>query len=231
MTSSQVKQWNLLAPAGRLGLAGLLVIVGAITAACGGGSEAAATSKRPKSSTVSSVPSPLAAETEPADPPLVISPRAPLTQPVDAGFDPPFSLRIPARWTSVLRDVSAFQVYAGKEEYEITFDHTYRHKESVAHAVRRLTATAGLTAGRVRDVVIGLRRGKGFSAGSDAAVMFGDSGFHTNEASRLEVFAVPAGDGTTITVFLTAGGDPMHGLDALAPLARRIFKTVTWQAR
>jgi hypothetical protein len=171
----------------------------------------------------------MATESEAPEPTLVIDPRAPLSQPVEAGFDPPFSLRIPADWTSVLRDRSAYQVYAGNEDYEITFDHTYREKESVAAAVRRLRATPGLTAGPVTNVVIGNRKGEGFSAGSDAAVMFADSGFHTNEPSRLAVFAIPAGDGTTLTVFLTAGGNPMHGLDLLAPLARRIFKQVTWQ--
>lgn len=157
-----------------------------------------------------------------------INPRAPLTQKVDAGFDPPFTLRIPARWTSVLRDVSAFQVYAGNEDYEITFDHTYRSKESVAHAIARLTKTDGLAPGRVTDVVIGDRQGKGFLASSQGAVRFVDSGFHTREGSNLEVFAIPVDDGTTVTVFLTAGGNPVHGLDALGPLARRIFKTLDW---
>ena len=77
-------------------------------------------------------------------------------------------------------------------------------------------------------MVIGDREGKGFVASSMSAVMFVDSGFHTNQGSRLEVFAIPVKDGTTVTVFLTAEGDPMHGLDALGPLARRIFKTVAW---
>ena len=161
-------------------------------------------------------------------PGVSVNPRAPLTQRVDAGLDPPFTMRIPQHWTAVLRDVSAFQAYAGNEDFEITFDHTYRSKESVAHAIARLVRTAGLKPGPVRAVVIGGREGRGFMATSRSAVMFEDSGFHTNEPSRLEVFAIPAADGTTVTVFLTAGGDPVHGLDALGPLARRIFKTVEW---
>jgi len=119
-------------------------------------------------------------------------------------------------------------VYAGNEDFEITFDHTYRSKESVAHAIARLSSTDGLTPGRVSNEVIGDRQGKGFMASTQAAVMFVDSGFHTNQASRLEVFAIPVKDGTTVTVFLTAEGNPMHGLDVLGPLARRIFKTVDW---
>ena len=218
--------------AGRLAAAGaLLIAVAVVTAACGGDSSATTTTAPPSSPAGSSTPSSAPADDEQADATRLINPRAPLTQFVEAGFDPPFSLRIPARWTSVLRDRSAFQVYVGNEEYLITFDHTYRLEESVADAIGRLTSTAGLTPGRVTDVVIGKRRGQGFTADSEAAVMFEDSGFHTNEASRLEVFAVPAGDGTTVTVFLTAGGDPTHGLDGLGPLARRIFKTVEWHAR
>lgn len=80
------------------------------------------------------------------------------------------------------------------------------------------------------SVVVGGREGKGFGAESESALRFLDSGFHTNQASKLEVMAIPVPDGTTITVFLTAGGDPMHGLDALGPLARRIFDTVEWHS-
>jgi hypothetical protein len=209
----------------------LLATVALIAAACGGSPSASTT---PESSSGSSS-APASATAAPADPDesagtkTSINPRAHLTQIVEARFDPPFRLRIPARWTSVLRDRSAFQVYAGSEDFEITFDHTYRSKESLAHAIARLVRTEGLTTEPVTDAVIGDRHGKGFAAVSQAAVMFVDSGFHTNQASRLEVFVVPVKDGTTVTVFLTSEGDPMHGLDALGLLARRIFKTVDWQ--
>jgi hypothetical protein len=208
----------------------MLIPVAIISTACGGDSPPATTpasTSRPGSAPPSTA-TPSAGTDESAGTNASVNPRAPLTQTVDAGFDPSFTLRIPARWTSVLRDVLAFQVYAGNEDYEITFDHTYRSKESVAHALARLMITDGLTPGRVTDVVIGNRRGKGFVASSQSAVMFADSGFHTNQGSKLEVFAIPVKDGTTVTVFLTAGGNPMHGLDALGPLARRIFKTVDW---
>jgi hypothetical protein len=158
-----------------------------------------------------------------------IKPRAPLPQHVDAEFDPPFTVRIPAGWTAVLRDRSAFQAYAGTEDYEITFDHTYRSEESVTRALARLMRTDGLTPGRVTDAVIGGREGKGFVASSTSPVMFVDSGFHTNQGSRLEVFVIPVKDRTTVTVFLTSEGNPLNGIDALGPLARRIFKTVAWQ--
>jgi hypothetical protein len=160
---------------------------------------------------------------------LTIDPQAPLTQRVRSAFYEPFTVRLPAGWTSVLRDKAAYQVYTGNEEYEITFDHTYTLKESVSEAIARLKETPGLEAGPTTPVRIGNREGSGFDATSDAAVMFGDSGFHTNEPASLQVFAVPAGDGTTITVFLTAGADPMKGMDTLGPLARRIFRTVRWR--
>jgi hypothetical protein len=201
-----------------------------LSAACGTASspESTSDSPSPSSPTPQSPATPTAVVREPTGTDASIKPRAPLAQAVDVRFDPPITLRIPALWTAVLRDRSAFQAYAGNEEFEITFDHTYRSKESVAHAIARLLRTDGLTPGRVTDVVIGDREGKGFVASSTSAVLFVDSGFHTNQGSRLEVFAIPVKDGTTVTVFLTAEGNPMHGLDALGPLARRIFKTVAW---
>jgi hypothetical protein len=212
MGASYLRRWVWLA---------VLIPIVVVSAGCGGASS-------PTSSAPSPTTAPPAATDESSGSNASINPRAPLTQTVHARFDPPFTLRIPAHWTAVLRDVSAFQAYAGNEDFEITFDHTYRSKESVAHAIARLLRTDGLTPGRVTDVVIGGRAGKGFTASSQSAVMFVDSGFHTNEGSRLEVFAIPVKDGTTVTVFLTAGGNPWHGLDALAPLARRVFRTVAW---
>jgi hypothetical protein len=214
-------------------LAGLTMVVlipiAVVSAACQGEPSSTPTPGSPAaSSAAASTPAP-SSDTATTDATPSINARAPLTQRVRAGFDPPFTLRIPAPWTSVLRDVSAFQVYAGNEDYEITFDHTYRARESVAHAIARLVRTDGLQPGPVKDVAIGGRQGKGFKASSQSAVVFTDSGFHTNQASRLEVFAIPVEGGGTVTVFLTAEGDPMHGLDALAPLARRIFKTVDWR--
>jgi len=207
-----------------------LIPVALLSAACGGPSTATTapeSAARSSSATPSTVGPSTTAE-ESAATHESIDPRSPLRQTVDAGFDPPFTLRIPARWTAALRDRSAFQVYAGNEDFEITFDHTYRSKESVADAIARLMSTDGLTPGPLRNVAIGDRRGQGFTATSQAAVMFVDSGFHTNQASSLEVFAIPVNDGTTVTVFLTAEGNPVRGIEALGPLARRIFKTVDW---
>jgi hypothetical protein len=208
----------------------VLLSVAMPSAACGGGSSPESTPDSPSTSS-SAAPSSAtttAAADKSADTDASIKPRAPLTQVVDANFDPPFTLQIPAHWTAILRDRSAFQAYAGNEDFEITFDHTYRSKESVADAVARLSQTDGLTPGRVTNVIIGDRKGKGFVASSESAVRFVDSGFHTSQGSKFEVFAIPVKDGTTVTVFLTSEGNPMHGLDALGPLARRIFKTVTW---
>jgi hypothetical protein len=159
-----------------------------------------------------------------------IDPEARLTQNVDTGFDPPFTLQIPADWTGVLRDPSAFQAYAGQEDFEITFDHTYRQQESVDEGVARMADTAGLVPGPVTAVVVGGREGKGFLGTANSAVRFLDSGFHTNHAMPVELFVIPAPDGTTITIFLTAEGAPQHGLEALSPLARRVFQTVDWKS-
>jgi hypothetical protein len=216
---------------GRTGLAAVasIAVLSTLTTACGGdSSDARAATPASRSGSPAQAPT-TAATTDAVGSGVSIDPRAALTQRVAARFDPPFALRIPADWTPVLRDVSAFQAYAGNEDYEITFDHTYRSKETVADAIARLTGTDGLRAGKVTDVVIGGREGKGFRASAPAAVMFVDSGFHTNGPATLDVFAVPVDDGTTVTVFLTAGADPRHGIDALEPLARRVFATVAWR--
>jgi hypothetical protein len=202
----------------------------ALVIGCGGEQDGTTSASTPRASEAtaaieSSVPV-VVAESSPTK--VAIDADATLAQTVDAKFDPPFTLQIPGDWTGVLRDRWAFQAYAGNEEFEITFDHTYQEKESVDEAIARLTHTEGLAPRAVSTIVVGGREGKGFVADSQAAVKFVDSGFHTNEASALEIIAIPAPDGTTITIFLTAGGDPLHGLDALGPLARRIFDTVTW---
>jgi hypothetical protein len=111
----------------------VLVPVALISAACGGDSTATTAPESPARSS-SATPStgtpstaaPSAVADESAATDESIDPLSPLRRTVDAAFDPPFTLRIPARWTAVLRDRSAFQVYAGNEDYEITFDHTYR---------------------------------------------------------------------------------------------------------
>jgi hypothetical protein len=153
-----------------------------------------------------------------------------LTQAAETAFDPPFTLQIPDDWTAVLRDPSAFQAYAGEEDFEITFDHTYRELESVDQGIARLSGTAGLVPGPVDTVTVGGREGKGFLGTASSSVRFVDSGFHTNQAMPVELFVIPAPDGTTVTIFLTAGGDPQHGLEPLDRLARRIFETVEWKS-
>ena len=198
----------------------------ALLVGCGSESDDSTSASTPSASEASAVETSVVAESSPTK--VAIDADATLTQTVDAKFDPPFTLQIPGDWTGVLRDRWAFQAYAGNEEFEITFDHTYQKKESVDEAIARLTKTEGLAPREVSSVVVGGREGKGFLADSQSDVKFVDSGFHTNEASTLEIIAIPAPDGTTITIFLTAGGDPLHGLDALGPLARRIFDTVEW---
>ena len=118
-----------------------LVPVAVLAAACGSGSS---TTTTPTSASSSNL---IQATTGPN---ATIDPQAPLTQTVDAAFDPPFTLRLPDDWTAVLRDISAFQAYAGNEDFEITFDHTYRSKESVEQAIARLTGTRGSRRGPSR---------------------------------------------------------------------------------
>lgn len=209
----------------------MLVPLAALAAACGGDS-VSSSSSAPSSNTPSATAGTSAAigTVESSATSTVIDGDAALTQTVDAKFDPAFTLRIPADWTAVLRDRWAFQAYFGNEDFEITFDHTHQAQESVNQAIGRLMEAEGLAPGPVSRVVVGGREGKSFVAESQSAVQFVDSGFHTNDASKLEVMAIPVPDGTTITIFLTAGGDPMHGLDVLAPLARRIFDTVEWRS-
>jgi hypothetical protein len=207
-----------------------LIALAMLLTACGATVEATFSTVG-SSPTDQATPSPSPLPTAKPTPRASIDPQARLTQRVEAGlgFDPPFTLRIPADWTAVLRDEAAFQAYSGNEDFEITFDHTFQPEETVDEGIARLTDTPGLLPGPVQPVLVGGREGKGFVADSDAAVMFSDSGFHTNEGSTLEVIVVPVPGGKTITIFLTAGGDPDHGLESLSPLARRIFKTVEWQ--
>ena len=222
----------------------MMVPLAALAVACGGKSDDSNSAATPSANEASVTTSALATSTsevsaaiqtsapavvaESSATKVVIDADATLSQTVDAKFDPPFTLQIPGDWTAVLRDRWAFQTFAGNEEFEITFDHTHQEQESVDEAIARLTHTEGLAPRAVSPVVVGGREGKGFVGDSQSAVKFVDSGFHTNDASTLEVIAIPAPDGTTITIFLTAGGDPLHGLDALSPLARRIFDTVEW---
>ena len=132
-----------------------LILVAIFSAGCGGDASPATTpapppgssSGSPSTATPSAATDPSADPSESAVTNASINPRAPLTQQVDARFDPSFTLRIPASWTAVLRDRSDFQVYAGNEDFEITFDHTYRSKESVADAIARL-----VSADRLRSV-------------------------------------------------------------------------------
>ena len=210
-----------------VGLTHVVVALSAVVAsACAG---QAADSPAPQTVAESQAIATPTATPLPTPPPASIDLEAPLTQSVNAAFDPPFTLRVPADWTAVLRDASAFQAYAGSEDYEITFDHTYRSAESVNQAIARLSATAGLESEPAKDVVVGGRKGQGFVAESSNGVQFVDSGFHTNRGYRFQVVALPAGDGTTITIFLTSEGNTLNGLDMLGPLARRIFRTVVWK--
>lgn len=208
-------------------LAGALAC-GVVLAACGTGGVAPSTSPSATTSASSNAPSTPASVA--GSPGTTLDSKAALTQTyATTTFIPAFTVTIPAAWTPVERDESAFQAYMGTEDYEITFDHTYQRKETLAEALGRLKGTAGITVERDYAVTVGGRDGLAFDASSATGVAFTDSGFHTNSAARLGIAVVSLEDGTTLTIFLTSSIDPMHGLEPLLELATRIFATVEWR--
>ena len=148
-------------------------------------------------------------------------------------FQPPLIVKLPADWYPTERDAAAFQMYAGDEDYEITFDHTYTRKESVADAIARLKKTEGIEAGPVSPVSIGGRAGLAFVASRPGVLRltFPDSGYHVPGGSDLEVMAIPLQDGTTLSVFVTrrVGDGISRSLEATRQVARRIMATVQWR--
>jgi hypothetical protein len=161
---------------------------------------------------------------------LLLTPTVPLTQVYATKiFRPPLTVHVPPGWTTVERDPSAFQMYLGDEEYELTLDHTYTRKESVSAAIARLKKAEGLKPQASYPIVVGGRRGEAIFAGSTYGVrlMFRDSGFHTPGGDEIEVMALPLTDGSTLTIFVTK-----HNTRPFAPmtqLAHRILSGVTWR--
>ena len=207
----------------RLYAGALLAALTMTVTACGGssGSGGDASASSPTASTGAAVPSPSA---------LTLDPRDPLAKKYSTTiFKPAMTLQLPAAWTTAERDETAFQMYLGpNEEYELTFDHTYAKKESVAAAIARLKATTGLAPGPVSAVTMGGRRGQSFVSRSSDPVRFDDSGFHIS-GGDIEVMAVPMADGTTLTVFVYNGPDNQRPLDPMRELVRRILATVQWR--
>jgi len=161
-------------------------------------------------------------------PPPTLDPAAALTKPFTTQlFTPGFSLRLPAAWTAVERDVAAFQAYLGDEDFEITMDHTYRQPESVAQGVARLSATPGARPGAVEQVVVGGRRGQAVVLDADGALQFGDSGFHV-PSGPIVVLVLPVPDGTTLTVFLVTRDDRAVQVPRLRTLVDRVLATLRW---
>src|SRR6476661_8166657 len=113
--------------------AGLLLSLTVTVAGCGGSSS---TDARPTAS-------PSAQVALPSPSILVIDPEKALTRTYSTTvFKPALRLKLPTDWEIAERDESAFQIYAGAdEEYELTFDHSYLKKETVAQAVGRLGST------------------------------------------------------------------------------------------
>ena len=161
-------------------------------------------------------------------PPPTLDPAAALTKPfTTTAFKPGFSLRLPATWIAVERDVSSFQAYLGDEDVEITLDHSYQRKESVPAGVARLSATPGATATATEPVVVGGRRGQAVVLQADSGLQFADSGFHV-PSGPIGVVVLPVPDGTTLTVFLTTRNDKAVALPRLRALADRVFATLRW---
>ena len=172
-------------------------------------------------------PTPTSAFTLP--PRATLDPRAALTRAfATTTFRPGFSLRLPAGWSPVERRVDAFQAYLGDEELEITLDHSYRRRESVARGVARLRATPTLLSDPQQAVVVGGRRGVAFVGRSDTPLFFADSGFHPG-GGPVTIMVLPVPDGTTLTVFLTVYSDTDADMAQLRQLTDRVFATLRWQ--
>ena len=203
--------------AGLLAAAALLVA----STACSGSS---ATGASDAPTTAAAAPSPS---------PDVLDTNVPLTQPYrTTEFEPALSVRLPADWFTAERDVSAFQMYAGDEDYEITFGHDSPRKETVAEAIAALKKTEGIEAGPVSPVSVGGRDGMAFVARRPGPLRLTFAGgFHVPGDSDLEVMAVSLKDGTTLTVFITRRVDDgvARSLDSIRRLARRILATVQWR--
>ena len=200
------------------------LLVAALTG-CGGSSTGTAQPTASPSAEAVAAPTPSV---------IVIDPQVPLTQTYrTTSFQPPFTLKLPADWYPTERDVAAFQVYAGDEEHEVTFDHSYQRKETVDEAIARLKRTEGLVAGTVSEVSVGGRRGLAFvgKRGGQFGLRFADSGFHVPAGSDLEVMAVGLPDGTTLTVFVTRRVEDgaVRPLEPTRRLAHRILASIVWQ--
>ena len=188
--------------------------------ACGGSSQGSA---RPTASTSPSSP----AFVLPS--PSLLDPDVPLTQAYrTTDFRPAMTLKIPADWFPTERDEAALQVFTEGETNEITFDHTYTRKESVATAIARLKKTEGLVPGPVTAVTMGGRRGLAFVSTGDESLIFTDSTFHV-PGGDIEVMALPVADGTTLTVFVYSGPNRTRPLEPTRRLARRVLATVVWR--
>jgi hypothetical protein len=206
------------------GVAAAAVILLASTA-CSGSSDAGAQAAATPSAEASAAPSP---SVDPIDPDVALTQAYSTTV-----FQPPLTVKLPADWYPTERDASAFQMYVGDENYEITFDTTSKRKETVAGAIARLKATEGIQAGPESPVTIGGRQGRAFVASRPGALRltFSDSGFHVPGGNDIEVMAVPLADGTTLTAFITRRAEDgvTRPLEPTRRLARRIFATVTWR--
>jgi hypothetical protein len=161
-------------------------------------------------------------------PPPTLDPAAALTKPFTTTvYEPGFSLRLPAEWTAVERDVSAFQAYVGDEDAEITFDHDYRARETVEQGIARIRRTPGVTSGPAEEIVVDGRHGKLVTLDSSSRIEFPASGFHV-PSGPIIVMVLPLPGGTTLTVYLTTRDDRAVGVPRLLVLTKRIFATLRW---
>jgi hypothetical protein len=216
----------------RMRFAAVLFLLSAAIASCDSAEQNKSSASTPTTTAVPSSTSPANSRTaDPLTKRILVD--TPLTQAFTTKlFEPKFSARFPADWTIVERDAAAFQAYAGQEEAELTVDHTYTTKESVGEGVARLAKTPGLNPGPTSEITVGGRKGRVFTGATPLgpATSFTDSGFHTRGNNEgIGIIVLPAGDGTTVTVFLVAETDRQHGLVPLMKLARRILATLAWQ--
>ena len=224
------------APLARLPSVAAAVVLALVTVGCAtppsapssGGSIATATALTPGPS---SSPAPSAAR--PTTSPVArasFDPKAALvTTFASKIYDPGFRLKMPAGWTAIERDPTAFQVYFGEEVDEITIDHTYQKPETPSAAMARLLAAPSQTPqGEPRPITIGGKAGLTVVVDTSAPVTWSDSGFHTNRAGlRVRLITAPVEGGETVSIFVVANtrADDFAAVDEIG---LRILATLEW---
>jgi hypothetical protein len=208
------------------------LVLGCATASTAPSSRSPNPSAAPASSVLSSSATPNPTQTPSASPSLGISfdPAADLVTTFDSAvFQPAFTIKLPADWTTAERDAEAFQIYFGAEDYELTIDHTYHARETATAAMARLLRAPSITAqGKPKPITIGGRSGLTVVVDASTPVLWSDSGYHINVANlRVRLLTVPVEGGETVSIFVVAntGAEQFEAVDKIG---LRMLATLKW---